>query len=341
MNELKITEFPKTRYYGSKRQHLSWIHAITKNIEFETVLDVFGGTASVSLLFLKMGKKVTYNDNLKFNAISADAILNKPNTNIIEECCELIKDVVPYAGFVSNTFNGMYYTDEENMYIDGFSRFIEKINGPHKKVLYYGFFQACLSKRPYNLFHRANLNMRLKDTDRSFGNLTAWNKSFEKWITHNLREFAKLDISGKCEIKCQDALDLENNHDLVYLDPPYISNTKYTESYLSRYHFLEGIVNFDVWNDLIDHNTKTKKFKDNYPENTWNNKSKTKEKLFELIAKHQKSKIVFSYCDKACPSSEEIIEFMNSIFNTVDIHYKNSRHSLSKKDRNELIFIGR
>lgn len=71
----KIQEFPTTRYYGSKKRLLPWIYENTKNLEFDTVLDTFGGTASTSLLFQAMGKKVTFNDGLKCNQIMATALL--------------------------------------------------------------------------------------------------------------------------------------------------------------------------------------------------------------------------------------------------------------------------
>lgn len=54
--------FPTTRYRGSKRKILSWIWNNTKDLPFNTVLDLFGGTSVVSLLFKRMGKQVTYND---------------------------------------------------------------------------------------------------------------------------------------------------------------------------------------------------------------------------------------------------------------------------------------
>ncbi len=64
---IDFTKFPSTRFQGSKRKIIPWIFNVIKDLKFNTVLDGFGGTASVSYLFKKMGKAVTYNDNLKFN----------------------------------------------------------------------------------------------------------------------------------------------------------------------------------------------------------------------------------------------------------------------------------
>src|SRR3989344_8818531 len=59
--------FPGTRYQGSKNKILDWIAYSTKDLKFETVLDAFGGTGSVGYMFKKQGRRVFYNDYLKFN----------------------------------------------------------------------------------------------------------------------------------------------------------------------------------------------------------------------------------------------------------------------------------
>ena len=67
--------FPPTRYQGSKHKIIDWIEYCTKNLEFETVLDAFGGTGSVSYLFKKQGKQISYNDYLHFNTIIGQALI--------------------------------------------------------------------------------------------------------------------------------------------------------------------------------------------------------------------------------------------------------------------------
>src|ERR1700726_3812663 len=57
-----IKKVPSTRYYGSKRRLLPWIYKSVRELQFESALDIFGGSASVSLLFLLMRKSVTYHD---------------------------------------------------------------------------------------------------------------------------------------------------------------------------------------------------------------------------------------------------------------------------------------
>ena len=66
-NNFDSFKFPSTRYQGSKLKLVDWIINETKNYSYETVLDAFGGTGSVSYSYKKIGKEVTYNDILKFN----------------------------------------------------------------------------------------------------------------------------------------------------------------------------------------------------------------------------------------------------------------------------------
>jgi len=62
---VELREFPSTRYQGSKRKILPWLWSCLRELDFSSALDVFGGTGSVSFLFKKMGKEVTYNDRLQ------------------------------------------------------------------------------------------------------------------------------------------------------------------------------------------------------------------------------------------------------------------------------------
>ena len=60
MIDNRIKSAPSTRYQGSKRRILPWLCKNIKDLEFDTVLDGFGGTGSVSYLFKLMGKQVTF-----------------------------------------------------------------------------------------------------------------------------------------------------------------------------------------------------------------------------------------------------------------------------------------
>lgn len=156
-----IHDFPTTRYYGSKKRLLGWIYECIKDLSFKTVLDGFGGTASVSLLMKSMGKSVTFNDALMSNCISAKALLaNQVPFDSDEEVDVFFDSVKPENGFIYRKFKGKFYLLEENSWLDGAIQMINLQPEPKRNAYLYCLFQACLQKRPFNLFHRANLEIR-------------------------------------------------------------------------------------------------------------------------------------------------------------------------------------
>ena len=170
--------FPQTRYQGSKRKLIDWIKLSLTDLKFQTTLDLFGGTGSVSYLFKTMGKTVTFNDNLKFNSIIAKALIENNTTTLsIEEALILFKKSpnINYPNKIEKYFKDIYYNEEENRWLDVVITNINLIQDEYKRsIAFYALFQSCLIKRPYNLFHRKNLGIRNKDVLRTFGNKKTW-----------------------------------------------------------------------------------------------------------------------------------------------------------------------
>ena len=114
-------QFPSTRYQGSKLKIVDWIWENTKNMQFKTVLDAFGGTGSVAHMYKQKGKQVTYNDNLKSNWLSALALIENDSEKLTSkdiDCLVIRHKGVEYPTFVYDTFKDIYFTDEENQWID-------------------------------------------------------------------------------------------------------------------------------------------------------------------------------------------------------------------------------
>ena len=49
--------FPSTRYQGSKRKLLEWIWANVANLEFDSVLDLFGGSGTTLIAAEQLKRK--------------------------------------------------------------------------------------------------------------------------------------------------------------------------------------------------------------------------------------------------------------------------------------------
>ncbi len=345
--QLAISRFPKTRYYGSKRRLLDWIYQAVKDLPFNTVLDGFGGTASVSLLFKAMGKQVYYHDALLCNTISAQALLaDELPFSDPSEAHEFIDGINPKNGFIANTFPGMYFTDDENRWLDGAAEAIHAVNNPlQRSVFLYCLFQACLKKRPFNLFHRANLNLRLnQNVTRSFGNWVTWERAFPELMKESLKDLINIKCSQSAKTTILPAGNisrLNSGYDLVYLDPPYVGKTKTGDDYLRRYHFLEGLGAYDEWQEKINFTSTNKTFHTIEHLTKWQNKKDFRDLLFDTIKKHNKSIVVLSYITNGFPEEDDISALFRSTFRKNYVLRKEFCHALAKERKVELLFIGK
>ncbi|MGD2111166.1 MAG: DNA adenine methylase, partial [Phycisphaerae bacterium] len=253
--QLDIGRFPTTRYQGSKRKLVGAILSQLADLEFTTVLDAFGGTGAVSYAFKCTGKAVTYNDYLASNHQIGLALIENDNVPLATNDIEAVgnrQQGVEYGDFISRTFGGIYFTDDENAWLDTAVGNIRRIaNRFARAVAWFALFQSALVKRPYNLFHRKNLYMRTADVSRSFGNKATWDRGFFDHFGAfaEMANGALVDSGGTCSAICHDALDVEPAYDLVYIDTPYVSASGVGVDYREFYHFLEGLLSYDEWAD--------------------------------------------------------------------------------------------
>ena len=346
LSEEKIKAIlPSTRYQGSKRQISPWIYENIKNLDFETVLDGFGGTGSVSYLFKLMGKKVTFNDILLSNYQTGIAVIENNGVKLREEDIEYLlhENGFDYPSVIQENFGNVYYLDDENKWLDiiihNIHMLSEKYEGDllRKKqaLAFYLLFQACLTKRPYNLFHRDNLYMRLADVKRSFGNKKTWDKPFDELFIKFCTEISnKIFSNGHNNVaKCENILEIKNEgYDLVYLDPPYIRSKQHTPiNYRDLYHFLEGIMDYYRWSEKIDYNRKNKPLVGN--KKHWDKRSVGKN--FDTIFDNfQDSIIVLSYGDPGHPTVETIKEILYSYKSKIKIKNREYTYKLNHSGKN-------
>lgn len=346
---------PTTRYQGSKRRILPWLHENLKGLEFETVLDAFGGTTSVSYLFKVMGKRVTFNDILLSNYQSGVALIENNSVVLNSEDIKFLLhgNGYEYPTFIRDTFKGIYYLDSENKWLDVVSFNIEKLcerykGGTLKKkkaLAYHILFQACLCKRPFNLFHRKNLHLRTAEVKRTFGNKKTWDKDFNKLFIEFHDEISKKIFSNKLRNKatCKDVLKIKKtDFDLVYLDPPYTRpNEKTPKDYFSMYHFLEGIVDYPNWPQRIDWNTKNKRLIKKDAGWEKNSFEKNFDKLFKRF---EDSIIAVSYGDPGTPSIKKIKELLaqyKSKVRAVKIQHSYKLNHSNGNKLYEILIVGR
>lgn len=335
--------FPSTRYQGSKRSLVDWIWENVQHLPCNTVLDVFGGTGAVSHLFKNAGKQVTYNDVLSFNRQVGIALIeNNEHTLSKGEVNHLLvrHELQPYPNFIEKTFEGIYFTNEENTWLDIVNTNVASLQNPYKKALaQFALFQACLIKRPYNLFHRANLYMRTASVQRSFGNKTSWDTPFETHFREFVQEANAAVFNNSRDNKAiqVDALETPIGHDLVYIDSPYLNKKGVGVDYADFYHFLEGLVHYSRWGELIDYNSKHLRLK--RQSSQWHNAKMILEAFNTLIKRHHKSILVISYRDDGIPTKEQLITLLRQYKNHVYEATIPQKYALAHKKNQELLLI--
>lgn len=340
-----VASFPSTRFQGSKLKIVDWIWDNIKDIGFDSFLDAFGGTGSLSYLLKAKGKSVCYNDILKFNYYIGLALIENQGVVLNKDEVEFIlyKDpAINYPHFIRDNFRGIYFTDEENEWIDLVITNIERIGDIYKKALaYFALFQSSIIKRPFNLFHRRNLYLRFSDVERQFGNKTTWDAPFEAHFRKFVQEANNAVFSNGKQNRAlnSDAFNVQGNFDLVYIDTPYLSLRGNGVDYLDFYHFLEGVVNYVNWNDFIDYETKNLRFK--RTKSIWCDRREIYKAFDSLFHKFSSSIIVVSYRSDGIPSVEELSAMLKKHKNSVvEVHRMQYKYVLSQNHSEEILLIG-
>jgi adenine-specific DNA-methyltransferase len=336
--------FPTTRYYGSKRRQLNWLREEFALLNGKTFLDAFGGTGAVSSLASHMGFDVTYNDVLHFNTVIATALFTKPQSSMSEEdFSEFLRNVRPVQGFVTSSFDELYFTRDENEWIDGLMLALPSVNESLRNIAQYCLFQACLKKRPFNLFHRANLHLRSSTVACKFGNRTTWSTDFHDHMLVAYRELSRSHASSlRSNVRVAPAGPaerLQGDYDIVYIDPPYFQRTRKVDSFLDRYHFLEGLSRYDEWPDLIDQKSPLRKVSREHV-NEWVDKHDVLSNIERLLEKYWRSTVLLSYVAGEHPSENELIECFKKKFNRVRISRRQFGRALSKRKFFEILITG-
>lgn len=337
----QLARFPSTRYMGSKNKLLPHIAEVTKEFKSESVLDLFSGSGVVSYMFKTQGKQVISNDYMAMCSTLTKSLIENNSTTLsdsdVHKLLSPSKAVV--SSFVTETFQGLYYTDEENKLIDLIRSNINGMRNPYKKALAMSaLIRACVKKRPRGIF--TYTGFRYDDGRKDLL------KSFEEQFVDAVAALnaAVFDNGKENSAFRGDAIACRQKADLVYIDPPYYSPLSDNE-YVRRYHFVEGLA--CDWKDVeFQWHTSTKKFK-NYP-TPFSTKNGASEAFDKIFAKHRDSILVVSYSSNSLPTLDEMVAIMSRYKKVevvkVDYTYsfanQASKVSDNKNKVQEYLFVG-
>ncbi|EST54035.1 DNA adenine methylase [Brevibacillus panacihumi W25] len=338
--ENQMEKFPGTRYMGSKQNLIGSIWDIAKQFKFESVLDAFSGSSVVGYMFKTKGKKVITNDFMSFSSNVAKSIIENNNVQLTVEDVDSLLIKGNGSGFIPKTFKGLYFSDDENIFIDDLRARIEMLDCPYKKAIAIAAIcRACLKRRPRGIFTYVGnrYNDGRKDLQKS-----VHQHFLESVKLYNEAVFDNGQLNKSLNV---DTMELSADCDLIYIDPPYYSPLSDNE-YTRRYHFLEGVST--MWEGLeIQWETKTKKFK-KYS-TPFGNKDGAYDAFDQLFKKYQNSILMVSYSSNAFPTMDEMVHLMKKYKRNVDVHQIEHRYSFGNQahkvndNRNqvlEYIFVG-
>lgn len=337
----QVFAYPPTRFMGSKSKLLTEIWSVASQFKFDTAVDLFAGSGIVGYMFKSQGKRVISNDYMAMSATFAKAMIE--NNSVVlptEEAEKLLIEQRASNHFVAETFQGLYYKDEENNLIDVLRTNIAAIRDPYKRAIAMtALIRACTKKRPRGIF--TYTGERYNDG----------RKDLQKTLAQQFLEAveavnkAVFDNGQQNRARHGDAMELRvEQADLVYIDPPYYSPLSDNE-YVRRYHFVEGLAR--DWQGVeIQQHTLTKKFK-SYPTpfSTRNGAADAFDRLFKKFAN---SILIVSYSSNSLPTQDEMVAIMSKYKKhvaviPVDYKYSFGNQGKAKTHRNsvqEYLFVG-
>lgn len=338
-----LTNFPNTRYMGSKRKLIPTIAQIVAQLNPKTALDAFSGSGCVAYLFKEMGIQVTANDFLKFSYHIANASISNSTTKLTAKDLEyLVDNKSGTHRFIQDKYKGLYFTDEDNEFLDNLWWNIDKLKNKHKKSLAFAAIsRACIKRRPRGMFAYTGFRYDDRRKDLTLSLKEHFIKAVKEWND------TVLDNGTLCAAENKDVFDLsDKGYDLVYIDPPYVSPHS-DNDYTRRYHFVEGYITYWQGVDIQEH-TKTKKMASK--PTRFSSKVTIMKAFDDLFGQFPNSTLLVSYSSNSIPSKAEMVDLLKSHkkhVEVVEVDYKytfgNHGHKVgdNKNDVSEYLFIAK
>jgi adenine-specific DNA methylase len=210
-------------YTGNKKKLLFQLYEtlLEHDVQFDSVLDAFSGSAAVTLLFKMMGKRVLANDLLTSSYINSVAFVENPGIKLTEEEKRfLLHNENAHKGtFVEDNYLGKQYrppgkncrfnkfTLKECRHLDNFRANVDELAGLYGQSLSLAANTAVILRLPFGnvdqshdlMTHRRRQEAEYGDQDRRIGIYYDKNMdlNFEKWFAKYVNDFVQGMKSNK------------------------------------------------------------------------------------------------------------------------------------------------
>jgi len=302
----------------------------------------WSGSGCVSYGLKTLGVEVHTNDLMLFASKIADATVRNNDTFLTEtDIKHLLRKNSDADDFVQRTFSGLYFTEEDDAFLDNLWANVSSMKSPLKRSL--ALASACraaMKKRPRGIFtftgHKGwdgRRDLKLSMREQFLLAVNAFNLSV---FSNRKRNQA---FQG-------DAFSLDpTGYDLVYIDTPYVSPFSDCD-YTRRYHFVEGFCSYWKTSEVMQ-GTLTKKIR-SHP-TAFASKKEVEQSFHRLFEHFKKSTLMVSYSSNAIPSKETLRSIMKEYKRNVRVIEKPHKYSSgnhghkvgdNRNDVHEYLFIG-
>lgn len=318
--ETRLSRFPVSRFMGSKRKLLGFIADVASQLDFETALDAFSGGGYVSYLLKAMGKTVDSNDFLAYSYRITHALVENSHETLDASDMAMLLDATDDSPtFISDTFNGLYFTPEDNALLDRVSGNVYRLGNEYKKSLAVAALcRAALKKQPRGVFTVTGLRY---DDGRADLRMTMQEQFVRSVVEHNNAVFDNGTMGRAFNLDIRDFT--RRGYDLVYIDTPYYSPHS-DNDYIRRYHFVEGLATYWTATSILA-STKTKRIAKR--DTPFTSASRIYGGLDATFALFPGSILLVSYSSNSIPTKDEMVEMLRHHRRSVNVFEADHRYS--------------
>jgi len=299
-------------YLGSKRKIIKTIlETIPSDVRF--MVDGFSGSGVVSYFSKKIGLDVVGVDVSKIGQVIHSAVVSNNTTTLSDNDLNVLLSAKPENGHMTNlSLSNINFTPSCKKYMDGYRKVADSMPSPKREIAkavmlsvagsmcFGGGLRDGIHQRVYARMKKENTSM----LNIMKSGIRKWTAMYNKFITDKggKSRFVRSDISNFLK----SISELPDGQSILYLDPPYVSETGNTKDYYKRY---------DYWEHVVFGNAENLKLSGNWtPDNFYDRLGKVLEP-----AKSKFNYVLLSYKTSKTVPRGKLTRFLKKFFSNIKI----------------------